>query len=308
MTTETTHPLTDWVNNGWNDHAEDAQGVMDRFGDAIALMTEPAHLAPLATLIVHVAANHLGAHAEGLELLDRLSAHGLYSSDDVASLSVVRCRAILHTCSGNAGEAERYAEAGHPPGDLPRASTSIRIQATAAGAMMQQGDYEPARRLYLATVQLADYGPTNEDPAARALAIASNNIACQLEGRSDRTPDQDDWLELAAKTARIYWAVAGTWVQVKIAEYRLAMTYIALGNGPQAIAHAQLSLALCDENDGAPTDRFFPYEALARAQHLAGDGAAAKEARNCAAAILEGADEDHREWFTESLTALDAAL
>ena len=48
MTTETT-TLKDFVNQGWNDHADDAQGVMDRFPAGVELVTEatdPATLPP----------------------------------------------------------------------------------------------------------------------------------------------------------------------------------------------------------------------------------------------------------------------
>jgi hypothetical protein len=306
--TTTTAPVLDWITTGWNDHAGDPEGVMERFDEAIALVAEPAHLAPLATLMAHVAANHLGRYLDGLALLDKLAALDVFDASEANGQSVSRCRAILHTCLGDIVLAKKFEDQGHPSDELPLASTQVRIRTSAAGALRQQGHIERSRELFLYAVKLAEYGPAEGDPAAGALAMNSNNLACSLEVRENRSAEDDELLELAAKTARTYWEVAGTWVQVKIAEYRLAMTYIALAQADQATDHAKLALGLCDANDGSDEDRFFPYEALARARACAKDGAGATQARDMAAKCLESASEDMREWFTESLEALDKHL
>jgi hypothetical protein len=307
MTTETPTPLADWIHTAWDEHAADAEGVMSRFGESLGLVTEAKDLAPLATLMTHVAANHLGRYEDGLALMDKLSALGVFEAGEANSLSVARCKAMLYLCMGDNERAAAFEGEGHPE-ELPRASTSIRVCMAAAGALGQQGQAETARSLYLDAIQLAAYGPVLGDPAAGALAMNSNNMACELEVRESRTAEDDELLELAAKTARRYWEVAGSWVQVKIAEYRLAMTYIALGNGDLATEHAKLALAICDANEAADEERFFPLEALARARFCAGDSEGAKAARARAASALEAASEGNREWFAGSLVELDRFL
>jgi tetratricopeptide (TPR) repeat protein len=312
MSTETTPKtptLNDWINTGWNDHADDAEGVMSRFGEALELVSEPGHLPQVASLIVHVSGDHLGRYQDGLQLLDRLSELSVFDASESAGQAILRCQAILQLCAGNVEASGGLEERAHGASDLPNASTSIRVQVVAAGALAQQGKLDRAIALFQSAVDLADYGPDKADPASRSLAITANNLACDLEQRDGRTPEEDRLLELAAKTARTFWEIAGTWVQVKIAEYRLAMTYIALGNPQQATAHANQSLALVEANDGSESDRFFPYEALAQARHADGDAEGAAAARAKAAdALASVEDEGTREWFSSALAALDKTL
>jgi hypothetical protein len=71
---------------------------------------------------------------------------------------------------------------------------------------------------------------------------------------------------LAAETGRKYWELAGTWVEVERAEYRLAMTYMHAGQLDKALKHARLCESICNENDAAPFEKFFAAEALVKVQ------------------------------------------
>ncbi|MDE0895131.1 MAG: hypothetical protein OSB10_00940 [Planctomycetota bacterium] len=307
MTTETPAPITDWIQTAWSDHAGDPEAVMNRSDKGMALVTEAKDLAPLATLIAHVAANHLGRYEDGLAFMDKLSALDVFAAGDPDSMTVTRCKAILHMCLGNDEKATAFEDAGHPA-ELPRASTSVRVRMAVASALGEQGQPERSRALYKEAIALASYGPKEGDPAASALAMNSNNMACDLEERENRSAEDDALLELASKTARIYWEIAGSWVQIKLAEYRLAMTFIALGNGELATEHANLALAICEDNFGSDEDFFFPYEALARARFCEGDKDGANEARDKMANALEEASDGNRDWFTGSLADLDKHL
>jgi hypothetical protein len=52
----------------------------------------------------------------------------------------------------------------------------------------------------------------------------------------------------AAKTTRKYWEIAGTWLEIERAEYRLAMTYLAAGdlNVALSIRLKLIGLERCD--------------------------------------------------------------
>ncbi|MCB9914072.1 MAG: hypothetical protein H6828_02850 [Planctomycetes bacterium] len=307
MTADTAPTLPDWVRQGWNDHADDAEGVMGRFDEALALVREPAHAPQLAALVVHVAANHLGRPAEGDALLLRL-AELPCCAEAPARPALLRSRAVLALCRGDDEAARALEEAAHAETPLPRASTSLRVRAIAAGALADRDELERGAALFAEAVRLAEYGPTSQDPAAGALAMTANNLACLLEERAGRTAAEDALLAEAAQVARTWWEVAGSWEQVRIAEYRLAMTWLALDDAERATRHARLALELCDANDAADDARFFPYAALARARHRAGDATGARDARDAAERALAAADEDSRAWMAPTLAQLDALL
>jgi hypothetical protein len=96
---------------------------------------------------------------------------------------------------------------------------------------------------------------------------------------------------------------------VTLAEYRLAMTHLALGEPEGATTHARRALALCDENEAGPGDRAFPLLALSRARHEAGDAVGAREALSAArdgAAAL--ADEGLQSSAAAEIAALESLV
>jgi len=305
MTTETTEQL---IQQGWADHADDAPGVLARLDGGVDAVDAPGPVPALAALIVHVAGEHLGRWAEGLALLDRLAARPA-AADPAAAQAVRRARATLRLCAGEAEAAEADLSAGHPGGDRPLASTRARVLAVAASALAGQGRPEEAAARFGEAIELTSYGPTAADPAARALAVTGNNLACELEERPGRTPADDALLELAARTARRFWEVAGDWRNVQLAEYRLAMTFLALDRPADALTAAEAAVALGEAAaDATADDQFFAHEALARARHAAGDAAGAAAAREAAAETAAAASADLAAYVAETLSALDADL
>jgi hypothetical protein len=81
---------------------------------------------------------------------------------------------------------------------------------------------------------------------------------------------------------------------------------VALGRAEPALWHARRAVEICEANGIADWDLAAAYEAMARALHVAGDDAAAREwlarARAAAAAIAE---DDDREVIEQDLDALD---
>ena len=68
--------FTDFVTHAWDEHATQPATVAERLAtEGVALVTEPAHVAPLAQLVHHVLGEHLGRWDDGLAALHALAAH-----------------------------------------------------------------------------------------------------------------------------------------------------------------------------------------------------------------------------------------
>ena len=112
-----------------------------------------------------------------------------------------------------------------------------------------------------------------------------------------------------------YWERVGTWVNVKIAEVRLAHTHLAAGEADVALSHARAALSICNVQDAPDAHRFYPWVAEARALHALGKRAPAVAAGRQAEQALAGMDPsewpgaraDHDALRTALGTGLDLA-
>jgi hypothetical protein len=76
--------------------------------------------------------------------------------------------------------------------------------------------------------------------------------------------------------------------------------YAVLGRAEPALWHARRCVTLCEENGIGDFDIAFAWEAVARAQGVAGDRAAAAEAIERARALSAGIGEDEDRELLES--------
>jgi hypothetical protein len=301
--------LDEFISKGWDDHAKDAAGVFGRFPDGIALVSQPKHLPPLAGLIVHVSGEHLGRWDDGLALLGRLEAHPSFDAASPAGKAVIRSKAVLHLAAGRRAEAERLEEHCRAGGPIPPASDRIRILATASSALAGQRRTAEARALFEEALALASYGPTRDDPAARALAVTGNNLACDYELRPSRTPDEAELMVRAAETGLRFWSITGTWIETERAHYRLSCSQRTAGHTAKATTSALQCLEIVELNGGDPGELFYAREALALAHHAARESIAARRLRDAAAATIPSIkDDDFRSMATDSLSTLDTTL
>lgn len=299
--------MQDFVSAGWKDHGDDAEAVFERFGQGLELVESSADALSLSALVVHVAGEHLGRWDEGLELLKSLEAHESCADDDTRA-ALLRSRAVLHHCAGQTAERDACLTDGRDPA-RPAASSQVRVWAIATSALAGQGRSQEAIETYRRALELAEYGPGADDPAARALAVTSNNLACELEERPERSLAEDELLREAAVSARRFWEIAGTWTNVERAEYRLAMTHLALGEPEAALGHARRCFEICEENGADAVELFFAHEAIAKAQHAGGRVAEARRAREEAAHQLEAIEQEGmRPYCAGELEKLDALL
>jgi hypothetical protein len=293
------------IEQGWADHERDSGGVLARLADAIPSVATKAELPGFVGLLVHVAGEHLGCWRDGLGLLDRLAPLAPDGATPEAQ-ALERSRAVLLLGLGDRAAAEAAIARAHPA-NLPDGSTRARVLATAASALAGQKRVDEAIARFEEALGSAGYGPEKSDPAARALAVTGNNLACALEEKTDRTPAEDRLLLLAASTGRRFWEIAGTWLEVERAEYRLAFTQLALGNARESLEHARACLALCEANSADAGELFFAHEALARSHRALGEAAEARDARRKMEEFLARLDESLKGPGRETLAKYDGS-
>jgi hypothetical protein len=287
--------FTDFVTHAWDEHAAQPVAVAERLAtQGLALVNEPAHVAPLAQLVHHVFGEHLGRWDDGLAALRALAGHPACVPGEPGAQAVQRCQASLALCAGQADTR---------PGMTP--SDAIRVTALAAAALAEQ---QTPRAMQLLRDALARSDAAQlpaEDPAHRALAVAGNNLACTLEEKAGRSDEEAALMILAAQTGRRFWAVAGGWLETERAEYRLAMTWVQAGDLAQARQHAQACLDIVQREAAPALERFFACEAMALVARAARSADAEDTLAHARAAFAE-LDEDDRSWCQASLDKLAA--
>ncbi len=286
----------DFLERAWADHAEHAIAVAERLHDrGVTLATTPQQVSALAHLAHHVMGEHLGRWQDGIALQQRLAALPAGQAD---AMVVQTLRRFIASLALAAGAQDLRAGLGD--------SERIRVTALASASL---AGHDAARALVLLQQALAearDAGLPDDDPHARALAVAGNNLACTLEEKAARTPAERELMILAAQTARHYWAMAGTWLETGRAEYRLAMSWLQAGDPAQARQHAAQCLALVQENDGPALERFFAWEAIGVAARAAGDSGAHRQALAQARQAFAEVGVDERRDCQSSLDGLAA--
>lgn len=300
--------FAEFTQKAWSDHGEDAQAVADRLAGGLELVTELAQLPALAGLIVHVRGEHLGQWDEGLEELEALTRHKTFDADTEPGRSIQRSKAILHRCRGDEGAFESCMQLGRSQADHPPESDHARVYAVVASTLAGQDRIEEAMTAFQQALDFTTYGPVRGDPAALALAVTGNNLACALEEKADRSSEEVELMKLAAETGRHFWEIAGDWKNVERAEYRLGMTMIAAGEARSAVKHAEQCLAVCQENEADALELFFAHEVLARASHADGSDDAAAVAHARCVELLDEQDEDMKSYCSSCLEQLTKAI
>lgn len=245
--------FSDYLNRGWNEHAADAESVAAGISVGLNLISEGAHLIQLANLITHVFGEHLGRLEDGSAHLEKLTESRFVNPEITAALNC--SRVMLGYAGGNVTDWSGFTTA-----------EKIRIYCGAAGIKTAQnkiGLAEIDLRMALAlAAELSD-----ADPANRTLAICSNNLACAIGEKTNLSADEEILMLLAAHAGRKYWRIAGTWLEVERAEYRLAQSYLKARDLINSIKHANLCLTICEANNADPLEFFFAYEAIALVEH-----------------------------------------
>jgi hypothetical protein len=113
-----------------------------------------------------------------------------------------------------------------------------------------------------------------------------------------------DLMILAAQVGRKYWEIAGSWLEVERAEYRLSQTYLKANNFAKALEHAQTCLEVAQENNAPALELFFGYEALAQVEKVRNNPLGFAKAVELAKEHFEKLSPDDRLWCGESFNQL----
>lgn len=248
-----------FLNQAWMDHAKNAESVANRFVSALPLIEKNEQIPQLSQLVTHVMGEHLGKWQEGILFLNSLKHLKPFTAGSESEKAIDRSIAVLKLASG-----DEAATNGFTPSDI------IRIFAVTSSALSEQAQTARAQAYFREALQRAEQGLSKEDPANRALAVTGNNLACSLEEKPERTSEEKNLMILAAQTGRKFWEIAGTWLEVERAEYRLAMTYLKAEEPQKAYDHAQTCIDIMKKNGADTEELSYGYQALDLAKKALG--------------------------------------
>jgi hypothetical protein len=146
--------------------------------------------------------------------------------------------------------------------------------------------------------------------AHRRLGKDLYNHTWSLIETADRTPEQVDEMIAATHASAYHWSKAGgTLANAARGQWQIARVYATLGRGEPALWHArrcvELAEAATDAGVADAWDVAAALEALARAQAVSGDLAAARaSAARAREAITTIADAEDRQLIEQDLESL----
>jgi len=148
--------------------------------------------------------------------------------------------------------------------------------------------------------------PIIDDDTRRQLAASLFNRVWTLLETPDRTIEQDDEMVHATHASRYHWGELETGARLARGEWQCSRVYAVLGRAEPALHHAQRCLAICETDGIGDFDLAFAYEALARANHVAGRPADAVEYAAMARRAAEDiAEEDDRDLVLSDLATIE---
>lgn len=121
----------------------------------------------------------------------------------------------------------------------------------------------------------------------RQLAVQLFGQTWKLLEQEHRTPEEDDRLIHLAHASRLHWDNVGDDQNRAIGEWQVARVYCTLGRSEPALFHARRCVDYATRTGVVEWVRASAYEGLARAQAVAGDLDAARDARDQALVLLE---------------------
>lgn len=281
-----------YLDQAWTDHAKQPHKVADDFTTAASYVETVDQLAQLVGLVTHVMGEHLGKWNEGQKILESLKAHGAFAADTEAERAISRSIAVMKLGRDEFPDLKAFGS-----------SDQIRILAVTSSALSER-ETSRSQSLLMKALEIARLGLEKKDPANRALAVTGNNLACALEEKKSRSPAENELMILAARIGREYWEIAGGWLEVSRAEYRLGMTYLEAGDTTKALKHAQACLEMCRKSKAGDLDMFFALEVLAKVEKNRGNALGFKTALEQATQHFNKLSADDKSWCEPSLKKL----
>jgi len=130
----------------------------------------------------------------------------------------------------------------------------------------------------------------------REIGVALFNYVWTLLEMEGRTEEQEIEMVHAAHASAYHWMKVGTPANRVRSEWQCSRVYAVIGRAEPALWHARKAHAICEREGIGDWDLGFVYEALARANAVAGDTQEAarwlEQARNAAADVAEDGDRE----------------
>ncbi len=139
-------------------------------------------------------------------------------------------------------------------------------------------------------------------------AKQANGRVWQLLDKQDRTPHEAEEMLHAAHASLFHWLQAGTGVNHQRGEWMISRVHAMLGNGQEALRHAERCIRLTEEHQVLMQDfdKAFAHECMARAQSLLGMREQAAEHIELAMQVGKAiANEEDRKVFLEDFNGGD---
>ncbi|HXQ15130.1 MAG TPA: hypothetical protein VN814_10970 [Caulobacteraceae bacterium] len=282
------------LNDGFAYHDSESErfaGELEAAADEAR--SSPAHLVQFLRFSTHTIGEHLGDWPRAVQLGDRVldgRAPDASTAKAWAHLSIARLLAGDGVGAAEAELAFLAATSNDFRGPLAEARFML------ASALIGSRRPREAAAIYEGALGLAQ--ALGDGAPARAIAVASNNLASDLLEAASRSPAETALMRLAADTAHEYWLKCGDWMNDERALYLKAMVANALDDPNTALKHVERALAIIAENGGEPIDEAFLQLTRAQAFMLAGDTEASERALAQAdAAAGTWDDEGLRSWY-----------
>ncbi|SMF82216.1 hypothetical protein [Pseudobacteriovorax antillogorgiicola] len=282
-----------YIGDSWARHGQDPHGVAERLIHGVSLIKSEQDLIALLKISYHVTISHLKDLSQFEAVLESLQSH----SEEHPDLRVAELSAkFSEAASLNMRPAEEQSQK----------STAYKVSsyALASASFAHQGNWDEAKKHLELAKKYVDDGNA-ESEGLRDLAVSSNNIALDVESETSiPDPTATALMIDAALTARKYWEMIGSWLEVERAEYRLSASYLKAQNLDLARQAARNGISICENNGTDPLELFFAYEALAKVENTAQQLSAYAEAVTRMEEMFELIGPDNQPWCQSILESI----
>jgi tetratricopeptide (TPR) repeat protein len=237
--------INNFLKAAWQSHDKEGRRIFSEIEENLSFVIDEKELLALANLTLHICSDHLRNWKEGLDLLAKFKSHPMCTNQS----EIQRQMAILDLCLDSNFSLESF-------------SSSDQARIFASTALALKTNLTLIEEYLQKAISIAQNGLEPNDPAQRVLAISCNNIALALEEKNERSLEERELMIKCAQLARSFWEVAGNWMNVERAEYRLSRCYFQAGDIVKAQHHALQCLEIVKHNESDPIELFFAYEVL----------------------------------------------
>jgi hypothetical protein len=143
--------------------------------------------------------------------------------------------------------------------------------------------------------------------AHKFFSAACFNMTWDLMDKAERTPEEDEQMIRLTLASHWHWTQRDDYADTfaSVAHWQTSRVYAIIGEADNARKYGELSLERAQGDDVPPFYLGYAYEALARAESVAGDSGKTKEyLRKAREAAAQVEDEDTRKMLLDDLDSI----